>query len=209
MKVLYVGYTLGVYQSAPVRPVASNLKDPAKIAAAKQEHIDEALSLAPKIPTCGYVSRLAVRDADDTPIFDVDLCQPDSAEAACAFIDAITNFYNVEGINNTQGDRDDPFYLVGFGVHTLVRVACLEVLRQNLTAHARDRRSVPMSLVRGEQMLVDPYLAMLHTEDRKYVSLPHLLRYLDIPFDEATMLHPAEQARLAHALTVAGQLLSF
>jgi hypothetical protein len=201
---LYVGFTLKARRPVPPAPVPSNIKDPAKIREYQQRNSEAAALAAATVPTAGSVAAFHLLDHDGR---DVARLAGDGPAPARQLLAAVVARFPGDGCLPAAAPAD--FALVGFGVHELMRVACLEVLVANRSARVPFR--VPAALHRGEHALYDPYLLLLHTEARRHVDLPTLLREFGVLGDDAApgmLADPLDQALCALELSRRAQLFA-
>ncbi len=210
IKPYYVGVSLKAGRPVPPAPVPANFKNQDVIDAKKLELAQEALAKSPTVPTAGVVRSAVIIDDCGDVVFDSTSSQPGHYEAARQFVSKVAELYPDLGLlGERPATMPTKTVFVGIGVHTAMRVACLEVLESNnALAFEGNVLRVPPALHRGQEMLFDPYTTLVHTDDRRHVSLARLLGVLGISAVAEDGDNPLIMAHLALELSRRGQLFA-
>lgn len=201
----YLGFTLTAARQVAPAAVPGNYKQPDVIAKKLEELRHEAARVAPTVPTAGQLVAYCLLDRRGAVVSACAAPPPRPARDLVAALAARwTDGYGVVGEDWDRGD----VAVVGFDVHTCLRVACVEALLSN-----RDDRNafvvrVPPALycggaLGGSSRVVDPYALMVATEARKHVGLGEFLMRMgatDGPIPPAAPFAAAEAARQLCAL---------
>jgi hypothetical protein len=198
----------------PELKVASNLKDPVKIAEAQ----DKARKTLSKMPLTSRIVDVSILDRDGRELLlaNADGIQSDMAVVRAPELVAVPGVAMMVAIaellpNGIEVDDFNRITLFGFDIHENLRIGALDVALFGIgkTPNSVQSRHWKTSQFSDKPGVVDPYHYLLTSDQRTQIKLPVLLQQLgckSVDPENDTLLLSRELSHGAYALAKATNL---